>query len=134
MSFRGEDTHHNFTDHLCSELIRRGITTFRDDRHSRGEEIQPELLKAIEKSRSSIVVFSKDYVDSRWCLDELAKIMDCRQVYGKILLPIFYHVGPSDVPKQIVNFGEAFNNHEKNLKNRAQRWREASTEAGNISG
>ena len=134
MSFRGEDTHHNFTDHLCSELIRRGITTFRGHRHSRGEEIQPELLKAIEKSRSSIVVFSKDYVDSRWCLDELAKIMECRQVYRQIVLPIFCHVGPSDVCKQTGSFGEAFNNHEKKLKNKAQSWREASNEAGNISG
>ena len=59
LSFRGKDTHNNFTDHLYTKLIQRGITTFRDDQFSRRDEIRPELLKAIEKSKSSIVVFSK---------------------------------------------------------------------------
>ena len=68
LSFRGEDTRDNFTDHLYTHLVGRGIITFRDDRLTRGEAIEPELLKAIEKSRSSIVVFSKNYADSRWCL------------------------------------------------------------------
>ena len=132
--FRGEDTRHNFTDHLYTELMQRGITTFRDDRLSRGEEIQTELLKAIERSRSPIVAFTKTYADSRRCLDELAKIMERKQEYGQIVLPIFFHVDPTDVRNQTRSFGEAFNNHEKNWKNKVQRWREALNEVGNISG
>ena len=108
LSFRGEDTRDNFTDHLYTDLVRRGIITFRDDKLKRGEEMQPELLKAIEESRSSIVVFSQNYVDSRWCLEEVAKIMECRKEYGQIVLPIFYHVDPSDIRKQRGSFGEAF--------------------------
>ncbi|RVW60159.1 Disease resistance protein RPS6 [Vitis vinifera] len=111
-----------------------GIITFRDDKLKRGEKIAPELLNAIEKSRSSIVVFSKTYADSRWCLDELAKIMECSRKYGQIVLPIFYHVDPSDVRKQTGRFGEAFTRYEENWKNKVQSWREALTEAGNISG
>ncbi|XP_034691602.1 disease resistance protein RPV1-like [Vitis riparia] len=134
LSFRGEDTRYNFTDHLYNALVRKGIITFRDDQLPRGEKIAPELLNAIEKSRSSIVVFSKTYADSRWCLDELAKIMECSRKYGQIVLPIFYHVDPSDVRKQTGRFGEAFTKYEENWKNKVQSWREALTEASNISG
>ncbi|XP_059594099.1 disease resistance protein RPV1-like isoform X2 [Vitis vinifera] len=134
LSFRGEDTRYNFTDHLYNALVTKGIRTFRDDQLPRGEKIAPELLNAIEKSRSSIVVFSKTYAHSRWCLDELAKIMECSRKYGQKVLPIFYHVDPSDVRKQTGSFGEAFTRYEETLKNKVQSWREALTEASNISG
>jgi hypothetical protein len=71
LSCRREDTRKNFTDHLYTALIQAGIHTFRDDNElPRGEEISPQLVKAIEGSRISIVVFSKHYASSRWCLDE----------------------------------------------------------------
>ena len=76
LSFRGEDTRYKFTDHLYAALRNRSIRTFRDDKLKRGEEIAPELLKVIEESRLSIVVFSENYASSRWCLDELVKIME----------------------------------------------------------
>ncbi|RVW95026.1 TMV resistance protein N [Vitis vinifera] len=94
LSFRGEDTRNNFTDHLFINLDGMGIKTFRDDQLERGEEIESELLKTIEESRISIVVFSKNYAHSKWCLDELAKIMDCREEMEQIVLPVFYHVDP----------------------------------------
>ena len=46
LSFMGEDTRHNFTDHLYRALNRKGIRTFRDDEElPRGEEIAAELSK-----------------------------------------------------------------------------------------
>ena len=60
LSFRGEDTRNNFTSHLCEALRGKGINTFIDDDLQRGEEISVELLKAIELSKISIVVFSKN--------------------------------------------------------------------------
>ena len=57
LSFRGEDTRYNFTDHLFENLKRMGINTFRDDKLERGEEITQELLGTIEGSRFSIIVF-----------------------------------------------------------------------------
>eukprot|EP00261_Vitis_vinifera_P032275 XP_019073518.1 PREDICTED: TMV resistance protein N isoform X4 [Vitis vinifera] len=134
LSFRGEDTRYDFTDHLYNALVGKGIITFRDEKLKRGEKIAPKLLNAIEKSRSSIVVFSKTYADSRWCLDELAKIIECSRKYRQIVFPIFYHVDPSDVRKQTGRFGEAFTKYEENWKNKVQSWREALTEAGNLSG
>ncbi|XP_059441190.1 disease resistance protein RPV1-like [Corylus avellana] len=138
LSFRGEDTRKNFTDHLYSALLRVGIHTFRDDEElRRGKTISTELLNAIRGSRISIVVFSKGYASSRWCLDELVEIVQCRNTIGHTLLPIFYHVDPSDVRKQAGTFAEAFAGHEERFQTdigRVQRWRVALTEAANCSG
>jgi hypothetical protein len=77
LSFRGEDTHKNLTDHLYKALVDAGIHTFRDDDEiQRGENIYFELQKAIQQSKISIIMFSKDYASSRWCLDELVMIME----------------------------------------------------------
>ncbi|CBI23894.3 unnamed protein product, partial [Vitis vinifera] len=133
LSFRGEDTRYNFTDHLYKALVNRGIRTFRDDKLRRGEAIAPELLKAIEESRSSVIVFSENYAGSRWCLDELVKIMECHKDLGHVF-PIFYHVDPSHVRNQEGSFGKAFAGYEENWKDKIPRWRTALTEAANLSG
>uniref|UniRef100_A0A2N9FN27 ADP-ribosyl cyclase/cyclic ADP-ribose hydrolase n=1 Tax=Fagus sylvatica TaxID=28930 RepID=A0A2N9FN27_FAGSY len=81
LSFRGQDTRNNFTDHLYKALNDRGIVTFRDDEElERGESISFELLRAIEESKISVIVFSRNYASSSWCLDELVKIMECRRM------------------------------------------------------
>ena len=134
LSFRGADTRYNFTDHLYSALGRRGIRTFRDYKLSRGETIAPELLKAIEESRSSVIVFSENYAGSRWCLDELVKIMERHKDRGHAVFPIFYHVDPSHVRWQTGSFGKAFARDEEKWTDRIPRWRAALTEAANLSG
>ena len=100
----------------------------------RGEAIAPEILKAIEGSRSSVIVFSKNYAHSRWCLDELVKIMERQKDLGHAVCPIFYHVDPSHVHKQEGSFGAAFAGYEENWKDKIPRWRMALTEAANLSG
>ncbi|KAJ9675763.1 hypothetical protein PVL29_024611 [Vitis rotundifolia] len=92
----GEDTRHNFTDHLYRTLNRKGIRTFRDDEElPRREEIAAELLKAIEESRICLIILSENYARSRWCLEELTKIMDCRGANGKISFSDFLPRGTS---------------------------------------
>ncbi|XP_024162336.1 disease resistance protein RUN1 [Rosa chinensis] len=137
LSFRGEDTRKTFTDHLCTALMNAGFRTFRDDNDlQRGEYIKPELEKAIEQSRSSVIVFSKDYASSGWCLDELLMIMERRRTADHIVLPVFYDVDPSHVRKQTGSLAKAFAGHERNqfLKYKVKRWREALTEAADLSG
>ncbi|XP_030936581.1 TMV resistance protein N-like [Quercus lobata] len=132
------DTHNNFTYHLYAALQRSGIFTFRDnERLESGKSISPELLKAIEESRISIVILSKNYASSTWCLDELAKIIQRMKVMGMIVLPIFYNVDPSDVHKQIGTFAQAFAEHEERLKDnmeKVQTWRATLSEVANLSG
>ena len=138
LSFRGKDTRNNFTDHLYFALKQKGIFTFRDDEKlERGKSISPELSKAIEESRFAIVIFSRNYAFSTWCLDELAKVIGCVKETGMTVLPIFYNVDPSDIRKQIGTFAQAFAEHEErfeeNIK-KVQKWRDALREAGNLSG
>ncbi|KAL9344349.1 hypothetical protein Peur_062024 [Populus x canadensis] len=137
LSFRGEDTRKTFTDHLYTALVQAGIHTFRDDDAlPRGEEISDHLLRAVQESKISIVVFSKGYASSRWCLNELVEILKCKnRKTGQIVLPIFYDIDPSDVRKQNGSFAEAFVKHEERSEEKlVKEWRKALEEAGNLSG
>uniref|UniRef100_A0A6N2KK26 TIR domain-containing protein n=1 Tax=Salix viminalis TaxID=40686 RepID=A0A6N2KK26_SALVM len=100
-----------------------------------GEEISKHLLKAIQESKISIVIFSKGYASTRWCLNELVEILECKnRKTGQIVLPIFYDIDPSDVRKQTGSFAKAFDKHEECLKEKEKGWRKALEEAGNLSG
>ncbi|XP_068342846.1 TMV resistance protein N-like [Pyrus communis] len=137
LSFRGEDTRTNFTDHLYKALVDKGIHTFIDRQLVRGEEISPALLQAIEESRISLVIFSKTYAASRWCLDELVKIFQCRQSKQQIVLPVFYKVDPSHVRNQTSSFGDEFKKLECKFEDNKEKilaWRSALREAADLSG
>ncbi|KAG5514367.1 hypothetical protein RHGRI_035693 [Rhododendron griersonianum] len=139
LSFSGVDTRKNFTSHLSAALKRHGFHTFIDDKElKRGEYIDYELLKAIELSRISLVVLSKNYAASRWCLDELVKIMECRKKLQQIVFPIFYNVDPSDVRAQKGSLAEAFAKHAERFNegpgSKVEKWREALTEVANLPG
>ena len=125
----------SFISHLYHALCQRGIHTFIDDDLSRGEEISVELLKTIENSATSIIVFSENYASSTWCLDELAKIVECRKK-NQSVRPVFYKVDPSEIRKQKGKFEKALNMHEEkfNDNKKVQRWREALCEAAGLSG
>ncbi|GAU12350.1 hypothetical protein TSUD_253010 [Trifolium subterraneum] len=115
LSFRGEDTRYGFIRYLHEEFRKRGINAFYDDKSLRiGEDLSPAFYKAIKESNVSVIVLSEDYASSRWCLDELAKIMECTKRNNKqIAFPIFYHVDPSDVRHQRKSYGEAMVAHQK---------------------
>ncbi|OIT02262.1 PREDICTED: TMV resistance protein N-like [Nicotiana attenuata] len=145
LSFRGEDTRKTFTSHLYEGLKNRGILTFQDGKRlEHGASISEELCKAIEESQVAVIIFSKNYASSRWCLDELVKIMECNtNQFGRqtLVIPIFYDVDPSAVRYQKESFAEAFDKHESRCKvddvegmRKLQRWRTALTAATNLKG
>ncbi|KAG6679493.1 hypothetical protein I3842_14G134100 [Carya illinoinensis] len=138
LSFRGEDTRTSFTDHLYEGLKPTGIRVFRDDKSlKKGKCISQELLQAIQESQYAIVIFSATYASSKWCLRELAKIVEWEEKKNLTIIPIFYHVDPSDVRNQKRTFAEAFAAHEKDPKvdiEEIDTWRKACTKVGNISG
>ncbi|KAM7465475.1 hypothetical protein LguiB_013037 [Lonicera macranthoides] len=98
LSFRGKDTRKTFTDHLYIALVKAGLRTFRDDDEiERGKRLELELRKAIQVSRISIIVLSKNYASSKWCLDEVVTILEwSKSSSGHEVLPVFYDVDPSD--------------------------------------
>ena len=96
ISFRGTDTRFGFTGNLYKALSDKGIRTFIDDKELQiGDEITPSLLKSIEDSRIAIIVFSKDYASSSFCLDELVHIICCSSEKGSTVIPVFYGTEPS---------------------------------------
>ncbi|XP_030963944.1 TMV resistance protein N-like, partial [Quercus lobata] len=138
LSFQGEDTRNNFTSHLYEALRGKGINTFIDNDLQKGEEISMELLKAIELSKILIVVFSKNFASSTWCLNELVKIFECKsKSNGQKVLPIFYKVDPSEIRKQDGEYGIALVEHEEKFKDdieKVRTWRKTLTKAANLSG
>ncbi|XP_061369733.1 uncharacterized protein LOC133312533 isoform X2 [Gastrolobium bilobum] len=138
LSFRGEDTRYGFTGHLYKALCNRGIRTFKDDKElKKGEKITPALKKAIKKSRIAIIVFSKKYAFSSFCLEELVHIFRSIKEKGRLVLPVFYDVDPSDVRKHKGTYGEALTKHEERFKDdmeRLHKWKMALREAADLCG
>lgn len=117
VSFCGEDTRYNFTGFLFHTLYRKGINAFKDDTQIKiGESVAPRMLQAIESSRLFIVVFSKKYASSTWCLRELVQIWNCIETSPRCVLPIFYDVSPSEVQKQSGCYKKAFAKHEERFR------------------
>ncbi|KAF5444602.1 hypothetical protein F2P56_033722 [Juglans regia] len=136
LSFRGE-TRYTFTSHLYNALLEKFIMPFKDDaRLEIGTPIKKELLEAIKESRMAVVILSKEYASSTWCLEELAKIVECMNDREMKVVPIFYHVEPRDVRHQKGNFGDAFAQHEQNPENKekVQTWKNALKEVANLAG
>ncbi|GJU46839.1 NB-ARC domains-containing protein [Tanacetum coccineum] len=137
VSFRGEDIRKNFMDHLFKAFKQKGIRAFRDDNElPKGEEISPHLYKAIEESRFLIVIFSKEYASSSWCLRELVKILECKQTEHPKheVRIIFYDVKPDVVRKQKISYEEAFRNHEVSHCADVGIWKKALSMAADLSG
>ncbi|CAI9269615.1 unnamed protein product [Lactuca saligna] len=117
LSFRGVDTRHGFTNHLYNALMHANITTFLDDEDIKtGEDLKPELESGIRGSRASVIVLSKNYATSTWCLDELVLILEQRMKSNHVVIPIFYHVKPSHVRKQQSSFGDAMAKHRQKME------------------
>ncbi|MED6219284.1 hypothetical protein PIB30_034402 [Stylosanthes scabra] len=137
LSFRGE-TRTRFISHLYAALQRKGIRTYKDDKNLRkGDLISHELLKAIEESMFAIIVFSPDYASSSWCLDEICKIIECKDKQGLQMVQVFYRVEPSDVRYQKGTFQKAFEEHKQKGRHdseKVQRWRNALNKVTEHSG
>ncbi|XP_028796180.1 TMV resistance protein N-like [Neltuma alba] len=135
VSFRGSDIRRGFLSHLTKLLRLKSIGVYEDERLERGDEISSALLKAIERSRIALVIFSKDYASSRWCLEELEKIMECKRANNQIVIPIFYNVEPSHVRHQEESYANAFAHHKQKFKDDLlQVWRSVLKETANLSG
>ncbi|KAL0006306.1 hypothetical protein SO802_013867 [Lithocarpus litseifolius] len=138
LSFRGEDTRNNFVGHLYTALDNKGIHTFKDDEKlQRGTIIKSELFKAIEESRFAVVILSKDYASSSWCLIELAKIIECMKKTGLTVLPVFHYVDPSDMRHLDGVFEMAFAEHSVRFEDKideVNNWKDALVKVANIAG
>ncbi|KAF8029395.1 hypothetical protein BT93_E1945 [Corymbia citriodora subsp. variegata] len=138
LSFRGTDVRNNFLGHLYKALDLKGIYTYIDSKELRkGEQIELALMKAIKKSQVAIIVFSENYASSSWCLEEVAKIMECKEERDLKVFPVFYKVEPREVRTPREKYREAMVRHEfkfgKNSE-KVKRWEKALFNASSLSG
>ncbi|CAL1376067.1 unnamed protein product [Linum trigynum] len=137
LSFRGPDTRHQFSEILGLFLTKNKIRTFLDDNELRqGDRIAPSLAKAIEQSKIYIPILSLKYAESKWCLNELAEMVEReKRNDGHIILPIFYLVEPRDVGHQTGPYEVAFQQHARKYDAKTiQSWKNALQKVGKIKG
>ena len=138
LSFRGIDCRAKFISHLYTSLQNAGIYVFKDDDEiQRGDQISISLLKAIAQSRISIVVLSSNYANSRWCMSELDNIMEIGRREGRMVIPVFYEVDPSEVRHQTGMFGDGFEKLISRIsvdKDMKENWKRALLEVGGKAG
>ncbi|KAL1211064.1 Disease resistance protein RPS6 [Cardamine amara subsp. amara] len=135
-SFSGEDIRQTFLSHFLKELDRKLIIAFKDNEIERSQSLDPELKRAIRDSRIAVVIFSKNYASSSWCLNELLEIVKSKEESNRLLvIPVFYGLDPSHVRKQIGDFGKIFENTCQNRTNDEQNlWKRALIDVANILG
>ncbi|XP_048132163.1 TMV resistance protein N-like [Rhodamnia argentea] len=124
LNFRGSDLRNNFLSHLYKALNQNGIYTFIDREEMRkGDQISAALTKAIEQSCI--------------CLEEAAKIMECKEQNDLTVLPVFYKVDPREVRGGKGRYGKALAKHESKFgkdSEKVKRWKKALFNVGNLSG
>ncbi|XP_068478251.1 disease resistance protein RUN1-like isoform X2 [Phaseolus vulgaris] len=138
INFNGEDIQRRFVSHLDSALSAVGFTTFLHHPNALNPiHIQQPILNL---SHVAIVVFTKSYSQSSWCLHQLQQIIKWHQTYCRHVLPVYYEIEPSDVRLQKGDFGKAFKATAEQtfsgqqLEHGMSRWSHALTKAANFFG
>ncbi|XP_039165752.1 TMV resistance protein N-like [Eucalyptus grandis] len=128
LNFRGEDTRYGFTDFLYHSLNDARVHMYRDEEELPVSEVISEKLKqAIENTIIYIPIFSQTYASSKWCLRELALMVDnVSKLEGrKRILPIFFHVEPDNVKLKKTLYEADFKKHEEDFRDEVEAWKGA---------
>ncbi|XP_058009797.1 TMV resistance protein N-like isoform X1 [Hevea brasiliensis] len=134
LSFRGKDVMKGFTGHLYAVLRRSGINAYvEEEKMEDTEKIGAACLNGIQQSKFSLVLLSKDYASSTWCLEELVQILKYKKADD--VWPIFYDVDTSHVEEIQGSYKEAFVEHEKHFKEDVlQKWKDALRQVSTLKG
>ncbi|XP_056851478.1 disease resistance protein CHS1-like [Raphanus sativus] len=132
-----EDTRKGMVSHLYRSLSQRGITTYtRDDKlekraSSPDSEFSDQWKYTID-AKVSVVVVSKSYLASAWCLNELQTILNFLDIGRLLVLPIFYGVDPSNVKNQTGEVEEPFRKLGEKYPEKDQAWRMSLIDVSNL--
>lgn len=140
ISFRGGDIRKSFLGYLHEALKNQNIEAYIDLYLKVGDEVGPAIVQAIEESHMSIVVLSKNFASSKWCLEELLHILRCRKHHGQVVIPVFYETDPLDVGCHTRSYERAIARYKREVMNneldegKVFAWKAALVEVARISG
>ena len=135
LNHRGPDVKKTFVAHLNAALCRAGRIPFLD---AEALEVGHHAFNSIEKAligvEVHVAVFSRGYVESKYCLNELCDILASK----KPIIPVFYKVKPQDLrwpENEEGPFAKAIRHHLKSGRDEdVMKWKGALKEAANITG
>lgn len=98
ISHRGPDVKKTLATHLYDRLSKHELQVFLDQPEMRaGEYVTPQIEGAIRTSTVQLAIFSPNYANSKWCLDELVLMVESMANYKSTIIPVFYGVNPADL-------------------------------------
>ncbi|GLJ15771.1 hypothetical protein SUGI_0259690 [Cryptomeria japonica] len=133
----GPDVKETFAKRIFETLNDTGLKVFLDKYSLQaGDQVTAEIQAAMSSASIHIAIFSQNYVQSPWCLAELSFMLKT----GIQIIPVFYHVQPSDLRwadqgKGI--YAKSFEDHEKKdryTSGKLQEWKMALKEVSLIHG
>ncbi|CAH2046380.1 unnamed protein product [Thlaspi arvense] len=137
INFRGPNVRNRFVVFLEPILRAANINLFVDKDDVLSTD-PANLMARIGESRVAVVIFSKAYTSSDWCLDELAMIKECMDRGSLRVIPIFYkHTTPSVVEELRGKFGDSFRVLKRKYLHepeRTRKWEEALESISKVKG
>jgi hypothetical protein len=134
LNHRGPDVKQNFAAHLHQALQGAGCRPFLDmESVETGQHSRKKIYEALGCASVHVAIFSKDYADSNYCLDELCAMLEGK----KLVIPVFYDVSPNDLHCKLPNgpYTKAFRTtHGKRPASEVKKWKDALRMAAEFSG
>ncbi|KAK2980348.1 hypothetical protein RJ640_029095 [Escallonia rubra] len=130
LSYESMDIRENFIECLDNELRSSKFIPFKAERNEmdRDEDGTSEEDAAISRSRSSIIVFSRNYAYSPRCLDQLLKMFEySSETKRLVIIPVFYGVSKDQIRMQAERLAASLPGmYNKQFKReKVVRWKEA---------
>lgn len=132
VSFCGEDTRRTFISHLYRSFVEKGIQIFRDETKVNPADHPSRIhLGPIGRPEIALIVISRNYAYSRWCLEELVEILKLSRKGSLMVFPVYYGIDHINISLQPEEFGKEFLSE---TPDKLQSWSEALAELGNMAG
>jgi hypothetical protein len=134
LNHRGLDVKGGFASHLHEALQKAGCSPFLDKPDlEKGKDGLKEIGEALGCASVHVAIFSKNYADSKYCLDELCAMLES----GKLIIPVFYDVSPNDLHCKAYNgpYTKAFHKiHRRRSASEVKKWKDALRKAAALNG
>eukprot|EP01018_Ginkgo_biloba_P021935 Gb_11466 [translate_table: standard] len=126
INHRGKDVKKSLASSIYHTLELCGVRAFLDSEElQHGDFIPANVQEAVRSASLHIAIFSENYAESPWCLEELSLML---KTGGKII-PVFYHLKPCALRYNEKGvYAHAFAQHEEKRRYHSKKlseWKEA---------